>query len=244
MRRSARVLPFVLIIAVSIVALVAVLSAKGQPLVRVEASHSAWELRQLADTGRSVRIYRARTWSCQDSLGSTRTRAAQKWYDLPLSQPYRNWVRDLWSGRDADCLRTVAKRTLPATNDWETATGIVQRAFPGTRDWLLSCSGAEGGHGSFVLYGGRAYYPGAEYAHTFWGWMVGGWMQYMWPTFRGHYRNGLDSLRERGYITRALPRPENVEAWRSPLAQAIAAGWARWSGNDNSHWAASWGNGC
>ena len=33
-------------------------------------------------------------------------------------------------------------------------------------------------------------------------------------------------------------------AWRSALGQALAGGWARYTGNDASHWSASWGNGC
>jgi hypothetical protein len=145
-------------------------------------------------------------------------------------------------------LMTVAKRKLdrelPIANDWVTAVKIVQRAFPGTESWLLSCSDAEGGHGGFVVYGGGKYYPGAEHDHTFHGDMVGGNMQYMWGTFKGHYRHGLDSLRSRGFIVSNMPSPDNVQAWLMPMGQAIAAGWARWSGNDNSHWSASFGNGC
>jgi len=133
------------------------------------------------------------------------------------------------------------KRTIPVSNDWRTSVHIIQRAFPGTANVLLSCSSAEGAHGDWVLYGGRPYYPGAEYAKTFHGWMVGGPMQYMWPTFKGHYRHGLDSLRERGFKVN-LPPVSDVAAWRSMTAQAIAAGWAFWSGNDNSHWSASSGS--
>lgn len=134
-------------------------------------------------------------------------------------------------------------RELPTPNDWVTSVRVIQRVFPGTESWLLSCSGAEGGHGRFVVYGGGAYYPGAEHDKTFHGDMVGGPMQYMWGTFRGHYRHGLDSLRARGFEV-SLPASTDVRAWLSPTAQAIAAGWARWSGNDNSHWSASFGRGC
>ena len=132
---------------------------------------------------------------------------------------------------------------LPVTNDWLTAVQIAQRVFPRTDGWLTSCSRPEGGHGRWVLYQGKSYYPGAEYSKTFHGWMVGGPMQYMWPTFKGHYRHALDSLRARGYSI-DLPPPDDVSAWRSMSAQALAAGWARWSGNDNTHWSASFGNGC
>lgn len=131
---------------------------------------------------------------------------------------------------------------LPSSNDWVTSVRIVQRAFPGTESWLLSCSRAEGGHGGFVVYGGGAYYPGAEYDHTFHGDMVGGPLQYMWGTFKGHYRHGLDALRAKGF-TVDLPPVSDVSAWRSPLAQAIAGGWAILHGQ-RSHWFASIGNGC
>lgn len=133
-------------------------------------------------------------------------------------------------------------RELPATNDWVTAVRVVQRAFPGTQSWLLSCSDAEGGHGEFVVYGGGSYYPGAEYAQTFHGDMVGGPLQYMWGTFKGHYRHGLDALRAKGF-TVDLPPVSDVSAWRSPLAQAIAGAWAILNGQ-RSHWSASIGNGC
>lgn len=132
---------------------------------------------------------------------------------------------------------------LPTPNDWSASLRVIQRVFPGTYDWGMSCSGAEGSHGKFVLYQSKPYYPGAEYAKTFHGWMVGGWMQYMWPTFKGHYRNGLAALRKAGFDVK-LPAVDDVRAWQMPMAQAIAATWARWSGNDNSHWSASFGNGC
>ncbi len=135
------------------------------------------------------------------------------------------------------------ERTIHDRREWLPAVNEVQRVFPGTASWLLSCSSAEGSHGSWVIYGGDPYYPGAEYAQTFHGDMVGGPMQYMWGTFKGHYRHGLDSLRERGYRAK-LPPPSDVSAWRSMTAQAIAAGWARWSGNDDQHWSASWNRGC
>jgi hypothetical protein len=130
---------------------------------------------------------------------------------------------------------------LPTPNDWSTAVRVAQRPFPGTERFLMSCSSAEGSHGSFVVYGGGPYYPGAEYDRTFHGWMVGGWMQYMWPTFKGHYRHALEELRRRGFRVE-LPPPSDVRAWLAPLGQALAAGWARWSGNDDSHWSASAGS--
>ena len=127
---------------------------------------------------------------------------------------------------------------LPITNDWVTAVHLIQRVFPGTESWLLSCSAAEGGHGRWVRYGGGSYYPGYEYTDA-----VGNWLQYRWSTFKGHYRNGLASLRARGFKI-DMPASTDVQAWLMPMGAAIAGGWARWSGNDNSHWSASWGNGC
>jgi hypothetical protein len=105
----------------------------------------------------------------------------------------RYWVKAAKINR----LAAEKRYTIPASNDWRTSVLIVQRAFPGTAHVLLSCSSAEGGHGRWGIFGGAPYYPGAEYAQTFHGDMVGGPMQYMWDTFRGHYRRGLDSLRER-----------------------------------------------
>lgn len=161
------------------------------------------------------------------------------------------WQRSCTIARASYRLHTALAATarkklwseLPTPNDWVTSVRVIQRVFPGTEAWLLSCSSAEGGHGRFVVYGGGGYYPGAEHDKTFHGDMVGGPMQYMWGTFKGHYRHGLDSLRSRGFRI-SLPAPDDVRAWLSPTAQAIAAGWARWSGNDNSHWSASFGNGC
>lgn len=129
-------------------------------------------------------------------------------------------------------------RALPNPDDWVTAVRVIQRVFPGTESWLLSCSAAEGGHGRWVRFGGGSYYPGYEHTDA-----VGGWPQYRWSTFKGHYRHGLDALRARGFRIN-LPEPTDVRAWLLPMGHAIAAGWARWSGNDNSHWSASWGNGC
>jgi len=127
---------------------------------------------------------------------------------------------------------------LPNTRDWERAIEIVQRVFPGTASWLWSCSGAEGAHGRWVRYGGSGYYAGYETTDA-----VGGWMQYRPSTFRGHWRHGYDYVRSRGFVV-PLARADWLAAWLHPLGMAIAAGWARYTGNDNSHWSASWGNGC
>lgn len=123
---------------------------------------------------------------------------------------------------------------------WLKAVKEVQKVFPGTESWLLSCSWAEGRHGRWMRHGGGGYYPGFENEYV-----VGGWMQFKWPTFKGMYRHAIDHAADRGFkIPANLRDSGDVRAWLSPLAQAMAAGWARYTGNDDSHWSASWGNGC
>ena len=183
-----------------------------------------------------VRFYRTKYDEYRRELGlSLAPRVEQAMNCQRLRERYRYW-------RTAAKINRVAaqndQRTLHSTRTWRGAVEEVQRAFPGTASWLMSCSGAEGGHGRWVRYGGGAYYPGYEYTDA-----VGNWLQYRWSTFKGHYRHGLDSLRSRGFRFH-LPPPTDVRAWLLPIGAAIAGGWARWSGNDDSHWSASWGNGC
>lgn len=128
----------------------------------------------------------------------------------------------------------------PGNHAWLRAVDEAQRVYPGTKEWLLSCSWAEGRHGRWVLYAGRDYYSGVEWTDV-----VGGNMQYRWSTFKGHFRHALESLRARGFIVpKELRDHRDPRAWLSALGQALAAGWARWSGNDDSHWSASWSSGC
>lgn len=123
---------------------------------------------------------------------------------------------------------------------WHKAVREVQKVYPGTESWLLSCSWSEGRHGRWVSYRGL-YTP--EYAAA--NYIVGGWMQFKWPTFRGMFRHALDDLRARDFMVPSeLRDPQVLSAWTSPLAQALAAGWARYTGNDDSHWSASWNTGC
>lgn len=126
----------------------------------------------------------------------------------------------------------------PGNHAWHKAVREVQKPFPGTESWLLSCSDAEGGHGRWVGYSGVAYSTWLRDSDT-----VGGPMQFRFSTFTGMFRHGVDHVKERGY---RIPKHlrDSTTAWRSALGQAIAAGWARYTGNDNSHWSASWGNGC
>ncbi|MBA3565222.1 MAG: hypothetical protein H0W31_00015 [Actinobacteria bacterium] len=123
---------------------------------------------------------------------------------------------------------------------WLRAVDEVQRVFPGTSGWLISCSAAEGGHGRWVGYGGQGYSTWLRDSDT-----VGGNLQFRFSTFRGMYRRALDHLRSRDFkVPEHLRDPGDDVAWRSALGQALAGGWARWSGNDDSHWSASWGRGC
>lgn len=128
----------------------------------------------------------------------------------------------------------------PSNNAWYKAIAQAQKVFPGTEAWLLSCSAAEGGHGRWVRYGGGSYYSGYERTGA-----VGNWLQFRWPTFKGMYRHALDHLLSRGYkVPKQIRDPSNVRAWLSPLATALAGGWARYTDNDASHWSASWSRGC
>jgi hypothetical protein len=138
--------------------------------------------------------------------------------------------------------RKQRERTLrdfsftPGNHAWPKAVREVQRVFPGTESWLLSCSAAEGGHGRWVGYSGVGYSTWLRDSDT-----VGGPLQFRFSTFTGMYRRGVDYAVGKGF---RVPRMDMTTAWRSALGQAIAGGWARYTGNDNSHWSASWGRGC
>jgi hypothetical protein len=140
--------------------------------------------------------------------------------------------------------QVLAERTLhdieirPGSHAWLRAVRVVQRVFPGTESWLLSCSDAEGGHGRWVGYSGVPYSTRLRDSDT-----VGGFMQFRYSTFTGMFRRAYEHARARGFL---LPEhlSDMTAAWRSALGQALAAGWARYTGNDNSHWSASWNRGC
>lgn len=175
--------------------------------------------------------------------------------DLQLSQPLscslvkfkvKQAVRDAVAARKA--YTRYLNRTFllhdfdvqPDNHAWHKAVAEVQKIFPGTEAWLLSCSAAEGGHGRWVRYGGGSYYPGYEYTDA-----VGNWLQFRWSTFKGMFRHALEYAQARGYIIPEHLRDSgHVRAWLSPLATAMAGGWARYTGNDASHWSASWSSGC
>lgn len=128
----------------------------------------------------------------------------------------------------------------PGNDAWRKAVRETQKVFPGTESWLLSCSDAEGGWGRWVSWGAR-YSPEYAAAH----YIVGGWMQFKYPTFTGMYRHALEHLSARKYTVMPKDiREPGMVSWQSPLAQALAAGWARYVGEDDNHWSASWNNGC
>lgn len=142
--------------------------------------------------------------------------------------------------------RWLAERMLhdfafaPGNQAWQRAVREVQKVFPGTDSWLLSCSAAEGGHGRWVGYGGQGYSAWLRDSDT-----VGGPLQFRWSTFKGMYRHALDYVTAKGYrVPKHLRDSGNDVTWRSALGQALAGGWARYTENDDSHWSASWGNGC
>lgn len=126
---------------------------------------------------------------------------------------------------------------------WQAAIREVQKVFPGTAAWLDSCSDAEGMSPSrdrqFYVYGFKPFSWSAWYSDT-----VGGPGQIRPSTFSGMYWSGLKYVLDHGFrVPKHLLRAD-AYSWQSMLAQAIAMGWARYTGNDNSHWSASWDNGC
>lgn len=137
-------------------------------------------------------------------------------------------------------LRNRTLRDFPfceGCNAWTREITEVQKIFPGTSGWLLSCSAAEGGHGRWVGFSGVSYSAALRDSDT-----VGGPMQFRFSTFTGMFRRAVDFAAAKGY--RVNLTGDLTAAWRSALGQALAAGWARYTGNDASHWSASWNNGC
>ena len=189
-------------------------------------------------------FYRQRTWDLQEARGAELADRTP----IVRSKTCR-WARYAAGVHQARA-RSAAKvlerweksRTLrdypfcDGCHAWHKAIDEVQRVFPGTSSWLFSCSAAEGGHGRWVGYSGVGYSTWLRDSDT-----VGGPLQFRYSTFKGMYRRGVDYVTDKGF---RVPRMDFTTAWRSALGQAIAGGWARYTGNDNSHWSASWGNGC
>jgi hypothetical protein len=191
---------------------------------------------QLRAGRQAVAYFRQKTWGVQRRIPVplTPTNYAERRWRSPAAL---HWLRHRWNVRWHRAQHVLAAHRLPLTNDWATAVRIVQRVWPGTADWMLSCSRGEGGYGGWVWNGpghGIPYAgsltppPGSSGA--------GGWMQFMRGTFTGTFSRALAEARQRHWhlpALRGLPpvpwgTPAIVRAWLSPLAQAFAAGWARY----------------
>lgn len=194
----------------------------------------------------AVSHYRALTWERQKA----RQGALADRTPVVRGKTCR-WARfaaDTWQDRARSARRSLEVWTREHTlrdfsfvdgnHAWPKAVELVQVVFPGTASWLLSCSAAEGGHGRWVGYGGQAFSTWLRDSDT-----VGGPLQFRFSTFVGMYRRGVKYVRDRGYRVPTHLRDQTA-AWRSALGQAIAGGWARYTGNDDEHWSASWGRGC
>lgn len=192
-------------------------------------THS-WQLKRAA-TELADRTPKARGKSCSWAryaveVHRARAEAARK--------SYSRWI-------EAHTLRDF--RYFDGNNAWFKAIDEVQALFPGTKDWLISCSRPEGGHGRWVGFSGVGYSTWLRDSNT-----VGGNMQMRFQTFKGMWRNAVLYAREHTYFIPVQFRGDTVaaktRAWRSALGQAMAAGWARYTGNDDQHWIASWDTGC
>ena len=117
----------------------------------VKSSLSKQQQQQLRTLSKKIASTQVLTWRCQDTIGIPRTRPSVSPWALPASIPYRNWVATKWKSHNASCEVSLSRRSIPATNDWQTAVRLVQRVYPGTSGWLLYISHREGGHGGFVM---------------------------------------------------------------------------------------------
>ncbi len=157
------------------------------------------------------------TWNCQDKLPTSRTRARSPWKHHTAAY----WARELnlWTLRLNRCRATLA-RSIPNTDDWQTAVRLVQRVYPGTQDWLLKISHREGGWGRFVM--------------NSQGSGCGGWMQFMSSTYWAYSGSAYHDLSSRGW--RIDPR---TNSWTNPLGQAVTAAYMRYTRQDGPHWTAT-----
>jgi len=190
---------------------------------------------ELRDARGAVVYFMHKTWRVQHRIPvpPTPTNHAERRWRSPAAL---HWLKHRWNVRWHKAKHFLAAHRLPLTNDWQTAVRIVQRVWPGTSSWLLSCSSGEGGHGEWVWNGPV---HGIPYAGTLTppsgSSGAGGWMQFMRDTFTGKYAAAVSEARQRHWhlpILKDLPyvppgTPAIVRAWLSPLAQAFAAGWAR-----------------
>lgn len=212
---------------------------------RVLASEQRLE-RTLTARRREVASYRRLTWSCEDRLGRARARASWDVWGLPRSLAARTWVRGRWARRYRGCKVELARRSLPLTNDWQTAVRIAQRPYPGTAERALAISRHEGGSGKWVWWGGRPW-TGRHIGDDPWGDdTVGGWEQFRYSTFIVYWPSVVADLKRRGFIVPDLgwARP-TVKAgastgygpWLSPLGQALTVAYMHYYGKQGRHWA-------
>lgn len=187
----------------------------------------------------AVPFYRAATWRWQEARSGSladRTPVVRG-----KSCHWARYAASEWVARTAAARRAYARwereRLLDART-WLEAVREVQRVFPGTEGWLLSCSEAESNHYEWVGYGGQPYSTWLRDSDT-----VGGYLQFRYSTFKGMFRRGAEYAVARSFRLPAELR-DTTAAWRSALGQAIAGGWARYTGEDDQHWIASWSNGC
>jgi hypothetical protein len=164
-----------------------------------------------------VGTFRAITWNCQDALGMKRAEASVSVWALPRSIAYRSWALEQWQSKASSCRTLQKQRTIPTTNDWQTAVALVQRVYPGTSGWLLYISDREGGHGGFVMN-----HQGSG---------AGGWMQFMSSTYYAHNDDAYADLRRRGFVV-----DSSTNSWTHPMGQAITAGYMRYTHQDGCHW--------
>ena len=207
--------------------IVAVLAFMGVSVERAEA-HSLKEVR--TSNGQHKYGYGERlshkvhhvvrsTWNCQETLGRKRTKSSGRYAKRPVA--YRRYVLRVWRERESTCADDL-RAVLTANLNWWLATDYANKVFPGTRSWLISCSGSEGGHTSWV--------PNRQ------GSGAGGWLQFMSGTFYAYVFDAFSAARSRGYLVM-----RSWMNWLSPAGQAITGGYMRWSGRDGSHWV---GSGC
>lgn len=156
-----------------------------------------------------------------------------------------HYLAELWTKRSLAARRASERylEKLLNASTWLEAVSEVQVVFPNTDGWLLSCSAAESNHYEWVGYGSVPYSDALRDSNT-----VGGYLQFRFQTFKGMWRHGVAYAVSRGY---RIPKDllgdslaAKTRAWRSALGQAVAGGWARFTGHDDSHWSASWNTGC
>jgi hypothetical protein len=162
----------------------------------------------------------AGVWRCEDERRVPRSQGIDAWGQGHHSEGFRRALLSQWESKLSRCLerlRWQQQHTIPTTGDWQTSVRLVQRVFPGTSSWLLYISHREGGWGPFKMN-----YQGSG---------CGGWMQFMPSTYWANSSAAFAAVRSRGYTV----DPANDD-WRSPLGQAITAGYMKWAGREGCHW--------